>query len=243
MPFPSYYARLGIEPTSSPEEIRRAFRAAVKRLPPTDASEQWREILEAYAVLRDPRARRRYDARCRGRAWGLQIAARLPRQRGAPSRMRLVLGLGLATSRWVIHRVIARRHQGGKAPPERRLLALPTPAGNRRGTAVSLLDAFVSEVHRLLATKAGPEELTRTLSNLLASYRNEAASHLRDLGGVPLHITRPCEDGDTDALALMVIWGLQQENGTGRRDGRSRFRIQAADGAEVLSGKARAEGL
>ncbi len=70
-PFRCYYARLGIAPFSSPEEIRRAFRAAVKRLPPAGDSEEWREILEAYTVLRDPRARRRYDARRRGRAWGL----------------------------------------------------------------------------------------------------------------------------------------------------------------------------
>ncbi len=40
-PFPYYYTKLGTKPTASPEEIRRAFRAAVKRLPPTDASEQW----------------------------------------------------------------------------------------------------------------------------------------------------------------------------------------------------------
>lgn len=211
MPFPSYYTRLGIESASSPEEIRRAFRSAVKRLPPTGASEQWREILEAYAVLRDPRARRRYDARCRGRAWGLEIAAQIPKEHGVSSRLRLVLGLGLATSYWMIHRLIARGKQRGKCPPKRRRLALAASAQNHRGTAVVLLDAFVGEVHQLMATKAPPKELARNLPALIASYRNEAASLLRDFKGVTLHMSEPCEDRERDALALMAIWGNHEE--------------------------------
>ena len=210
-PFPYYYTKLGTKPTASPEEIRRAFRAAVKRLPPTDASERWREILEAYAVLRDPIARRRYDACRRGRVWGRQIASRLPRLRGSPSRLRLMLWLGLATSSWVIHRLSARRNRDGKTPPERRPLALAAFAQNHRSTAVVLMDAFVGEVHRLMATQAPPEELAHDLSALLANYRSAAACHLRDLEPVTLRMNGPCEDGDVDALALMLIWGAQRE--------------------------------
>lgn len=214
-PFPSYYARLGIEPWSSPGEIRRAFRAAVKRLPPAGSSEAWREILEAYAVLRDPPARRRYDARCRGRAWSLEIAARLPKQRGAPSRLRLVLGLGLAASSWVIHRWIARRNQRSKSPPKRPSLALAAPARNHRGAAVLLLNAFTGEVRQLMATKAPPKELARKLPGLIAIYRNEAASLLRDVKGATLHMSEPCDDQERDALALMAIWGHHGEGGEG----------------------------
>lgn len=210
-PFPYYYTTLGTKPTASPEEIRRAFRVAVKRLPPTDASERWRETLEAYAVLRDPIARRRYDARRRGRVWSRQIAASLPRLRGSPSRLRLMLWLGLATSSWVIHRLSARRNRDGKTPPQRRPLALPASARNHAGTAVVLMDSFVGEVHRLIATEAPPEELAHDLSALLAEYRSAAACHLRDLESVTLRTNGPCEDGNLDALALMVIWGAQRE--------------------------------
>lgn len=210
-PLLSYYTRLGIEPTASREEIRRAFRAAVKRLPPTGAAEQWREVLEAYAVLRDPIARRRYDARCRGRAWGRQIVARFPARRGSSSRLRLMLWLGLAASCWAVHWMIAGGDRGRKRPLERRRLALPAVPDDREGAAVALLKAFGGDVRQLMATQAPPEELAQKLSALLVSYRSAAASHLRDLERVTRQMSQPCEDGELDALALMAIWGAQNE--------------------------------
>lgn len=211
MRLPSYYTRLGIKRTASPDEIRRAFRRAVKRLPPTGASEHWREILEAYAVLRDPTARRRYDARRRGRAWGRQIAARLPKPRGSPSTLNLVVWFGLATSCWVMHRLTTRRKWGEKSPPEPRPIALPATFQNHQGTAVDLLDAFLGEVRRLMDTEAPPEELGQQLSALLATYRGAATSHVQDVEPVTIQISEPYEDGNLDALAFRMIWGVQTE--------------------------------
>ncbi|MFQ5657123.1 MAG: DnaJ domain-containing protein [Candidatus Methylomirabilales bacterium] len=209
-PFPSHYTRLGIEPTASREETRRAFRRAVKSLPPTGATDQWQEVIEAYRVLRDPISRRRYDARCRGRAWGRQILSRFPSRHDPPSRMRLVLWLGLATSFWALHWMIARGDRARKRPLERRRIALPPPQ-NRRGIAVTLLEAFGGDVRQVMAAQAAPEELARKLTMLLQNYRSTAASHLRDLERVALQMSRPCDDGYLDAVALMAIWGLNGE--------------------------------
>ncbi|MFQ5840069.1 MAG: DnaJ domain-containing protein [Candidatus Methylomirabilales bacterium] len=210
-PFPSYYARLGIGPSASPEEIRWAFRAAVKRLPPTGAQGQWRAVLEAYAVLRDPIARRKYDARCRGWAWGRQIAARLPPRRNLSSRLRLMLWLGLVTSRWAISHLITKRDRESKIPPKRSRRAICAAPQDRRVTAVALLDAFVDEVRWHMAMGASPGELARVLSALLVRYRSAAARHLRDLQGAAFQqrMDRPCPREGRDALALMAIWGLK----------------------------------
>ena len=68
-----YYSTLGVSPSASQREVSAAFRGAAlrahpDRLPPeaTDAeraaaSKGFREIVEAYSVLRDPAKRRRYD--------------------------------------------------------------------------------------------------------------------------------------------------------------------------------------
>ncbi len=181
----------------------------MRKLPPTDAPGQWRKLLEAYALLSDPIARRRYDARCRGGAWGRQIAARLPTRRGSPSQLRLMLWCGLAVSSWAIHHVIARGNQRGKTPPKRHRPPLPVARQNHRGTALVLLEAFVSEARRLMTTEAPPRQLGQEFPALLASYRSAVARHLRDLQAVQL--SQPCEaDGEREALALMAIWILAE---------------------------------
>ncbi len=219
VPFPFYYAWLGVERTASPKEIRQAFRAAVKRLPPTGAEERWREVLEAYVVLRDPIARRRYDARCRGRAWSHQLLARLPPQCGPSSRLGLMLWLGLAASSWAIHWVTARGDRAAKPPRRRRRLALPAAAQDRGSTAINLLEAFVGDIRQVLGTQTPPGELARELSALLVKYRSAAARYLRDLEDVPSPMNRPCEaNGQRDAVALMAIWGVHKAGDT---DGRA----------------------
>ena len=62
-----------------------------------------------------------------------------------------------------------------------------------------------------MATKAPPKELARKLPGLIAIYRNEAASLLRDVKGVTLHMSEPYDDRERDALALMAIWGHHGE--------------------------------
>ena len=81
------YAVLGVPPTATPEQIRRAFRALVRRhhpdargadAPSVDATsaastggverdEALQRALAAYAVLGDPQARADYDRAVRGR--------------------------------------------------------------------------------------------------------------------------------------------------------------------------------
>ncbi len=63
------YSVLGVEPTASQEEIKRAFQELAKRHHPDTALEKdpagetFREIAAAYEVLGDPDRRREYDRR------------------------------------------------------------------------------------------------------------------------------------------------------------------------------------
>ena len=64
----SYYALLGLHPSASPLEIRRAYRELSKRyhpdttdLPPTTATSKFQQLNEAYATLSSPERRVLYD--------------------------------------------------------------------------------------------------------------------------------------------------------------------------------------
>lgn len=64
---PDYYSILGIEPTSTKEEIKKAYRRLALRYHPDknkepDAHDRFIEINEAYLVLNDDDARAKYDA-------------------------------------------------------------------------------------------------------------------------------------------------------------------------------------
>src|SRR3989304_3181889 len=67
MDYKNYYKILGIEKTSSEEEIKRAYRKLALKLHPDKnpgnkaAEEKFKEINEAYEVLRDKEKRARYD--------------------------------------------------------------------------------------------------------------------------------------------------------------------------------------
>ena len=61
-----YYATLGLTPTASPAEIRRAYRERARRLHPDvnhapDAAARFAMLTEAYETLADPARRRAYD--------------------------------------------------------------------------------------------------------------------------------------------------------------------------------------
>jgi molecular chaperone DnaJ len=61
-----YYALLGVAPTATAEEIKRAFRARARELhpdtnPDPSAEAQFKAVAEAYEVLSDPDKRDRYD--------------------------------------------------------------------------------------------------------------------------------------------------------------------------------------
>jgi uncharacterized membrane protein YkvA (DUF1232 family) len=66
--FTNYYQVLEVDPTASLEEIRRAYRDKLKQWHPDrnahriEAAEAFTKVLnQAYAVLKDPQSRRRYD--------------------------------------------------------------------------------------------------------------------------------------------------------------------------------------
>lgn len=71
MKFQDYYETLGVKRTSTPEEIKKAYRRLSKEYHPDrnkspGAEESFKKVSEAYEVLKDPEKRARYDQLGRG---------------------------------------------------------------------------------------------------------------------------------------------------------------------------------
>lgn len=87
-----YYKLLGVSYEATPAEIKRAYRAAMKRSHPdafapgqrADAEERARELNEAYNVLSKPEARRKYDQQLRVTMVQDQIMSRYAGGLGVP---------------------------------------------------------------------------------------------------------------------------------------------------------------
>ena len=72
MEFKDYYTTLGVTKNASQEEIQRAYRKLARKYHPDvnktpDAEEKFKDIGEAYEVLKDPDKRAKYDRY--GAAW------------------------------------------------------------------------------------------------------------------------------------------------------------------------------
>jgi curved DNA-binding protein CbpA len=89
---PSHYQLLQLPMGASAQDLRRAFRSLSKHyhpdttsLPAAEAEQAFQRLQQAYAVLSDPEARRRYDAQLRLAALAAAAAASSRAAASAPS--------------------------------------------------------------------------------------------------------------------------------------------------------------
>ncbi len=119
----TYYQLFGIPPTASPEQVRGAYRNAVRRFHPDvnkapNASQVTAQLNEAWAVLGDPRKRAAYDR-----------SITRPQPRPAPPTSRRpppsygasadAQGINRCAELWLVRGTASRRRLFGPSRPAR----------------------------------------------------------------------------------------------------------------------------
>lgn len=144
----NYYLILGVEPASTAEEIKAAYRKGVKNLHPDyygEDQEPFLALQEAYDVLSDPVQRRKYDqslhpTRKRGRRYGRVEVDPLYGGSGVPpsrfSAKNDPFSMGLAD---MLDSIFGQRLVLQPTRPSLRATVHLTPLDARRGGRVRLL--------------------------------------------------------------------------------------------------------
>ena len=166
---PTLYEVLNVSPSAEPVVIEAAYRALMKRYHPDQGSAEVdgrsaREINGAYAVLKDPERRARYDEREFARQQSIAISQYTPPQQ-PPQRRQMhlfgwsgwavALGLGgfvAATGGQLVERAPLGQQ------PARIAAAIPAEQGSQPEISDSPAGTMSDEEYRILATALEAEQ-------------------------------------------------------------------------------------
>ncbi|MFO0579003.1 MAG: J domain-containing protein [Polyangia bacterium] len=159
---PDLYAVLGVHPSASAEELRRAYKHLARKLhpdrnPAQDAADRFRQVADAYRVLGDPKRRAQYD-RERQREATRQEPGRRNGQAGASGEVELppeivepaaALFVGIVdTAASAVQEKLGQAAQTGGFFRRLGVEILRSAAGGARNIAVTQADELAARVRR-----------------------------------------------------------------------------------------------